>query len=169
MKRRTGSNIYVSMYTITLLVVVLFFAHNAFENVNYNVYAIEHDIQVMGHWFHIHDLFPFYDAPALDYNQQAPRMDIQRYLYRVSTNIMLLALTVGLFRLVMALNIFLKEIPGRRFTRLPYFLIVFICLFGYELLDFLFYAGQTNWIYQAVGTVVALLVVCVVKKDNANA
>lgn len=158
-------SIYASTYSITLLLVLAHFAHNALESMHYDVLHIHYHFTVGPYAFFIKDIFPFYDAPETGFYDEVVRMDIQTYVFRVSLKLMLLAFAVDRLQLLHTLNIFLKEIPGRAFVRLPYFQIVLVCLFGYNLLDFLFFAGQTNWIYEAMATVAALLMVCVLRPE----
>jgi hypothetical protein len=165
MTRKQSQSIYASMYSITLLVVLAFFAHNALEAVNYDVLNINYGFELGGYHFFIQDIFPFYDAPKYNHYGDPTRLDLQVYVFRLSNKLITLALTVGMYRLSRALNIFLAEIPGRKFVRLPYILIVLVCLFAYELLDFLFFAGQSNWMFQALATVMALLAIVIFKKD----
>lgn len=150
------ASIYHSMYTIVLMIVLAFFAHNPFQSVHYDVLNIRQTIHLFGYSYYIRDIFPFFDAPATGYYGEPLRMDIQSYVYRLSYKFLLLAFSVGMYQLSITLNLFLQDLPGRKFVRLPYILIVLIGLFLYELLDFLFYAGQTDWIYQAIAVGAAL-------------
>lgn len=170
MSKKPARNIYQGMYSTTTLVIILFFAHNIFENLHYDVLHIEYTYYFTlfsrEYVWHVHDIFPFYDAPTITFYGDVPRYDLQTYIHRLSVKLIMLALMLERYRLTKTLNFFLSEIPGRKFVRMPYLILVLIALFSYELLDFIFFAARTNWIYEMGITIAALVVVCVVKKDK---
>lgn len=167
--RRSRTSIYETMYSILLMVIVVFFSSNMFSGVPYNVLSIEETYYIGNTALHIHDIFPLYDAPTLNDAGLTPYMDIQSYIYRLSTKLISFALIVGMYRLTTALNIFLSEIPGRRFNRLPRILLVICFLFGFEIVDFVFNASSTAWQIKAGLTFFFLSCVCLLKKGNRNA
>lgn len=166
MQRR--SNIYIRMYAVVATVVLCFFAHNVFEAVNYDVWNVNETIRIGQTSFLVKDFFPFFDPPAADIYGNPTRLDIQIYTYKLGFKSMCLAFSLGLFWLSQALNIFLSELPGRAFVRLPYLLLVLIGLFTFELLDFLFFYGQTDWKLQAILVGAALSYVIFFMKDHAK-
>lgn len=163
------ASIYITMYSIALLVLLAFFGHNALEHSNYDVLHIEETFNVRGKLIHIHDIFPFFDAPSEGHYGEVPRLDIQIYVYRLSQKLILFASWVALYRMCIAFNILAADIPGRSFNRLPYIILVIVGLFGYDLLNFLFFASQGVWIYEALGVVVALGIVVATKKEKLHA
>lgn len=146
-------SIYSFLYTVLLIVLLAFFAHNCFEDIYYDVLQINQPIRLLGYSYVIEDIFPYYTP------NPGEALDIQVYVYRFNFKVICFVLSLAVFQLVQTLNIFLQELPGRTFTKLPYFLLVLIGLFFYEFLDFIFFAGQSDWRYQAL--IVAVALICV--------
>lgn len=144
------------MYHIVLIVVLAFFAHNAFEAVEYDVWHVNEVIRIGQTSIHIKDFFLFFDPPKYDHYGYPAKFDIQLYVYRLGFKTICFVFALGMFWLVQAFNIFLKEMPGREFVRLPYILLILVCLFGYELIDFILFYGQTDWRLQAIVVSAAL-------------
>lgn len=149
-------SIYSSTYVFTLLIVLSFFAHNAFESIHYDVLHINYTLEMFGTSYFIKDIFPFYDYTGEGVNGGPVRMDIQIYFYRLGFKMLCFLFALDRFTLISTLNIFLREIPGREMVKMPYFTLLLVALFLYELLDFVFFAGQTDWRYQAIIISVAL-------------
>lgn len=161
-----AKNIYTSTYSTTLLIVLVYFAHNILESVHYDVLNINHTFRLGAYSFFIKDIFPFYDAPDAGYYGEVPRMDIQNYIFKLSGKVILVAYSVDRLRLLKTANLLLREIPGREFRRMPYIQMVLVGLFSYNLLDFMFFAGQSNWIAEAFGVFFAIFLICIIKRDK---
>ncbi|WP_187260728.1 hypothetical protein [Pontibacter beigongshangensis] len=161
-------SIYRSTYTLTLLIIICFFAHNAFSSLNYDVLHINQSIRLFGQTLFIRDIFPFFDAEETGHYGETVRMDIQIYFYRLGFKVILFLFALDRLKLISTLNIFLREIPGREMVKMPYFTLLLVALFLYELLDFVFFAGQTDWRLQAITVSVALSMIVAYKKKGSS-
>lgn len=139
-----------------MIVLIAFFAHNSFEVVHFNVWQVNQTIQVAGTELFIKDFFLFYDAPETDHYGNVPVLDIQTYAYRLGLKTICFVFALGMFWQFQAFNILANDIPGRKYRRLPYIYLILVALFGYELIDFILCAGQTDWKMQAILTLSAL-------------
>ena len=153
------------MYSIIFIVLLSFFAHNVFEAVVYDVWHVNKTFSVGNITWYVRDFFLFFDAPTVGYYGEVPALDIQVYTQKLGLKIICFVLALGCYWLLQTLNLFLAEIPGRTFTKMPYILLTLCLLFGYEVLDYILFAGQTDWHYQSIIVMAAIsYVILFVKK-----
>lgn len=158
-------SIYLKLYGWFFATVLLFFSHNVFEHYSFDVLHINRtfrwELFGMEYSFFIKDFFYFYDAPNSDY-----QMDIQNYVYKLSIKIIVLIGFLAINRLLEVLNFFLKDLPGRSCENLIAISRCFVGLFLYELFDYIFWAAQTNWIWEAHLFFIALAITSLTVKDK---
>lgn len=158
-------SVYRTMYSILLVLLVTFFMPHLFAGLDYNVMRINEEYNLFGVTFRVNDIFPLRSFP----DDELHYMSIGTYISTICCRLTSFALTCAVFKLVQVLNMFLADIPGRAFVRIPKLILMFLFLYGFELLDFVLFAGGTDWVFLLLFTSITLLVLCTVKmKKNAG-
>ena len=159
MGKKASRNIYYKTYLLVGVVIAAFFPHNALQHYYYDVLHIDKTVTFFGYTFFIKDIFPFYDAPETGFYGNVVRYDLQEYVFTLSERVIMLAMAIGWYISIRGFNMFASELPGRRFERMPWILLLLIGLFAYELLDYVFFAAQTAWELQALVFYVLLTII----------
>lgn len=155
MPRRKRSVYWVS-YFVLGIVLTSFFAHNMFMPVDYDVLHVDQTFTLWGMSWHVKDFFLLYDAKEVNAYGDVPRMDVQHYFHKLGLKTIMFLLAFAWYYTIKAFNLLAADVPGRTFNKMPHYLLILIALFGYDLLDFILYASQTDWQYELVATGLAL-------------
>lgn len=142
-------NIKVKVVSYTLLILVLYYFHEVFRYVEYDVLHI--DSYIVGTSFHIGSIFPFHKYP------DDVQMDIQFYTWKLSVKLIGFIFAHLIHELVKTLNVLDNPIPGffgptLSFVKgLRYFAL-------YQLAIFLFCDSQVSHVYNLMWVAVCFLV-----------
>lgn len=150
-------SVYYTTYLLLFIIVLSFFAHPVFESCN-TIDLFHLDKEIRFSFFgeervlFIRDIYPFMDFPDEDIYGNPLKLNLQIWMHKTGQKVIALCFSLLAVNLLKAFNaaayLMSRDVPKRSDRTILGFLYVFVCLFAYDLFDYVMLYSQTPFEFE---------------------